>query len=453
MSHKKEKTETSRREFLKATATVAAGTAVTTLSSMPTTAEGMRRVLGANDRIVIGHVGLGSQGFGAHVRLLKENEKDNNTAQVAVCDLYGRRIKESKDHLGLSDSQTYTDYRKLLALKDVDAVVIATSDNWHSQIAIDAMNAGKHVYCEKPMCKTVDEAFAIYDTVKNTKKTFQVGSQGCSDQKWHVAAEVVKSGRIGHVVVGQGSYMRNGRVGEWNNYGRFDIDAGPQASGDAHVDWETFRTGKGPKDWDADRFFRWRKYWAYGSGLVGDLFPHRLHPLFIAMNIPTTGLDGFPVRVSSGGGLYVQKYHTSLKNPLTGKMDKPDREVPDFTTLTVDFKDYTLQAMSSTINDVGWEDMIRGNKASLYFGGSGVKIVPQREWADEADAGEEPVTGPSENIPTHHRNWLDCIRTNGVPNANIDIAVRVQVMISLAEKAYRESKTFTFDPKTRTVKG
>src|SRR5262249_19003650 len=134
------------------------------------------RTIGANDRINIGHVGLGSQGYGAHVRLMKQKAEENNTQQVAVCDLYRRRLRKAGTEIGISESAWYDDYRKLLDNKDVDAVVVATSDNWHAPIAIDAMNAGKHVYCEKPMCKGVTEAFAIFDTVKKTGRTFQVGS-------------------------------------------------------------------------------------------------------------------------------------------------------------------------------------------------------------------------------------------------------------------------------------
>lgn len=455
---------TTRREFIRGAAAVTAG--VVTAGAMPTTAEGMRRVIGANDRINIGHIGLGSQGFGAHVRLLNQAAKDNNTHQIAACDLYGRRVTETMKELSLSHSQTFTDYRKLLASKSIDAVVIATSDNWHADVTIAALEAGKHVYCEKPMCKSLEEAFKMYDTVKKTKKIFQVGSQGCSDEKYRAVAKIIKSGKIGHMIVAQGNYMRNGRVGEWNNYGRFDLDAGPQATGDAHVDWETFRKGSLPAAWDPDRFFRWRKYWAFGSGLVGDLFPHKLHPLFIAMGLPTDGLRGWPLRVSSGGGLYVQKTHdpSLFPNADDAKREKayldkyhpgkqwPDREVPDFINLNVDFGDVSLMAMSSTVNEEGWPDSIRCNKATVLFSGDNIVVKPERTWADEVDESSEHAPGDGEHIETHQKNWLECIRTNGVPNANIDLATRVQVMITLAERSYRESKTFTFDPKTRTVK-
>src|SRR5207244_3399268 len=147
-----------------------------------------------------------------------------------------------------------------------------------------------HVYCEKPMCKTLDEAFGIYDTVKKTGRKFQIGSQGTSDPMYYNLQKIVKSGKIGKLVMGQHSYNRgDNRIGEWNSYGDNPYRAwkpdepdheygeagndhrraGPNASGNDHIDWETFRKGQGPKEWDPDRFFRWRKYWAYGSGLVG----------------------------------------------------------------------------------------------------------------------------------------------------------------------------------------
>jgi predicted dehydrogenase len=434
-----------RRELIKtaAAATVATVAGVSAAKSSAY-AVAPSRVLGANERINVGFVGVGGQGM-THVRLLKENAEDNKTANVAVCDIYRRRVKSALAFNELPDKAGYDDYRKLLEVKDIDAVWIATSDNWHAPIAIAAMEAGKHVYIEKPMCRTIEEGYAIYDAAKKTKKLVQVGSQGCSDQKWHVAGKVVKEGRIGHLVQAQGSYCRNGKAGEWNYYA-IDKDAGPNASGDNFINWDVFRMGKEPKQWDPDRYFRWRKYWAYGNGIMGDLFPHRLHPLAIAMALPQSGMGGFPARVSSMGGLYVQKI-----NPVTKKVD---REVPDFTTVQVDFPEgCTMMLLGSTINEQGWQDMIRGNKATLYFGGSGVQIRPERVWAEEVEFAEEPVEGEGERIELHHKNFLTCIREGGVPNCNIELALRVQVMVSLGELSYRRGKTMHFDPKTRKYWG
>jgi len=431
---------TSRRDFLRTAAVTTAGVAA--VSSMPTTAEAMRRVVGANDRISIGHVGVGAQGLSTHVKLFHEAEAMNNTQQVAVCDLWNKRVDAAKAMLNLKDDAGYTDHRKLMERKDIDAIVIATSDNWHADVTLAALAAGKHVYCEKPLCRTVEEAFTVYDAVKKSGKIFQLGAQGCSDDKWHAAGRVVKAGKIGTVVVGQGSYMRNSKAGGWNEV-QIDPAANPSGAGEAKVDWETFRKGKGPEAWDPDRYFRWRKYWAYGSGMIGDLFPHRLLPLMIAMQIPQNGLEGYPTRVSSGGGLYVQKINPDTK--------KPDREIPDFVNLNVDFGNMSLMLMSSTCNDVGWEEAIRGNKATAVFGGNAVQVKPQRDWADEVDEVQEPVNGLPENFPQHQKNWLDCIRSNSTPNANIDLATRAQVIITLSERSYRESKTFLFDPATRKV--
>ena len=462
MSQPNESAGSTRREFIQKTAVTSAVAGVAAAGVMPTTAEAMRRVRGANDRIKVGHVGLGVQGRGAHLRLIHDNAADNNVQQIALCDLYGWNLTESQKIIGVPDSARYTDYRKFMENKDIDAVVVATSDNWHCDVALAALEAGKSVYCEKPMCKTVEEAFKLYDAVKKSGKTFQVGSQGCTDNKWHIAGKLVREGKIGKLIVAQGSYMRgDNKQGEWNNYGRFDLNASPTAKGDDHVDWETFRKGKYTKDFDPDIFFHWRKYWGIGSGLVGDLFPHRLHPLFIAMGLPTDGYKGFPLRVSSGGGQYVQKKYPTdtpeqkayLAKYHPGKAEYADREVPDFVNLNVDFEDCSLMAMTSSVNEQGWPDTVRGNKATLYIGGNTVEIKPERTWADEIDGETETNNGLGEDIAAHEKNWFDCIRTNGVPNANIDLAVRVQVMVTLAEMSFRQNKTFTFNPQTRKYSG
>jgi predicted dehydrogenase len=456
MSKQPEKQAPSRRDFLRTAALSAAAAAgVPAVAKSNVYSLAPARVLGAADRIRLGHIGVGVQGYGAHVRLLKENATSNNTEQVAVCDLYGIRNRRAGTHMGLSESAWYKNYKQLLERKDVDAVVIATADNWHAQIAVDAMNAGKHVYCEKPMCKTVDEAFAIYDTVKKTKTKFQIGSQGTSDPMYLNIQKIVKDGKIGQLVMGQHSYNRgDNRIGEWNSYGdnpykapkpgEFDHrKSGPTATGDHHIDWETYRKGAGPKEWDPDRFFRWRKYWAYGSGLVGDLMPHRLHPMYIAMGIPLSGEGGWPVRVSAGGVLTVQTKHPEVPG-------KPDRDVPDFTYTTVDFPEYSLIIMSTTVNEQGMRPMIRGNKGTIIFSGDSAQLTPERAYSDEIEAETIPLNSSGEPITTHQKNWLDCIRDGKEPNGNIDLAVRVQTVISLGELAYRNNQTYTWDPKTRS---
>ena len=466
MSDHQDNKQTTRRAFLRNSAVGVASVAA--IGSMPTTAEAMRRVLGANNRVNIGHIGVGTQGYTAHVRLINQFATENNTSQVAVCDLYGRRIRKAQGLLKLQDSQTYTNYKKLLEIKDIDAVVIATSDNWHAQCSIDALNAGKHVYVEKPLCRTIDEIFAVYDTVKKSGKKLQVGAQRCTSPKYRAVADLVKSGKYGHIVVGQATFTRNTPAGEWNNYGEFDLDAGPTATGDAHVDWDTFRKGTEPAKWDPDRYFRWRKYYEYASGLIGDLFPHHLHPLLIAMNIPMTGDQGWPRRVSSGGGLYVQKYvevdrysdadaakkeKEYLAKYHPGQTKVVDRMIPDFVNMSVDFDDCSLMMMASSINEEGWPTTIRMNKATINFGSNKIVVKPERVYSEEIDDYSAEAQGEDDNIPGHQKNWLEAIRNNTQPSANIELAARTQVAVTLAEMSQRNSKTYTFDPKTRKING
>jgi predicted dehydrogenase len=248
--------------------------------------------------------------------------------------------------------------------------------------------------------------------------------------------------------MGQHSYnRRDNRQGEWNSYGDnpwkdpVHKKAGPTATGDDHIDWETYRKGSQPAEWDPDRFFRFRKYFAYGNGLVGDLMPHRLHPMLIAMGLPLTGDGGWPIRVSSGGGLYVQKI-----NPDTGKVD---REVPDFTYVTADFGNCSLIIMSTSINEQGMRPMIRGNKGTIFFSGNSAQLRPEPAFTDEIESETVPLNSNGEPIEVHHKNWLDAIRDNKEPNCNIELAARVQTIITLGETAYRTNTTFSFDPKTK----
>ena len=465
MSEDRNITTTTRREFIR---NAAVGAAVTiAASSMPTTAEAMRRVLGANDRISIGHIGVGLQGLNAHVGYINQHETENNTQQIAVCDLYNRRVMAAQKKLKLTDSQIYTNHKKLLDNKAIDAVVIATSDNWHAQCSLDALSAGKHVYVEKPLCRTTEEIFTLYDAVKKSDKKLQVGMQRCTNPKYKAVAELVKSGKYGKVIVGQGVFMRNVKEGVWDDYD-MDLDAGPQAKDDAHVDWDTFRKGAPPAAWDPDRFFRWRKYYEYGSGLIGDLFPHHLAPLMIAMNLPMEGDLGWPKRVSSGGGLYVQKYVDldRFSDPEKQKKEKEylekfhpgqkqvlDREIPDFVNMNVDFDGGSLMMMASSVNESSWPTTLRMSKATINFGSSKIEAKPERVWSDEVDPYEAQSEGEDDDIPGHQKNFFDSIRSNKQPNANIEVAARMQVAVCLAERSQRENKTFLFDPKTRKITG
>ena len=433
----------SRRDFLK-TATASGVVAATTLMASEraplaasTSATTKRRVLGANDRVRIGLVGVKGMG-GGHLRnLVGPDMKDDNVEVVAVCDLWQTARQRAQQTAQLPDARVYSDYRRLLENDDVDAVVVATPDHWHGRIGIDALLSGKHVYIEKPMTRRLDEAFKIYDVAKETKLIVQVGSQGCSDTKYLHARELVKAGAIGPLLWAQGSYCRNNPTGEWN----YPIE--PELTPET-VDWKTW-LGPAPKrEFSAERFFRWRKYWDYGTGIIGDLWPHRLHPLMLAMNI-----NEFPKSVSCIGA---DMCHTDAKPGPDGKPSGAPRDVPDTTLMMVDFPSgISIVLAGSTVNERGFEDVIRGTKGNLAMGGSRLQVVPERPYVDEVDGRDETPIDAGETHVKHMRNFLDSMRKNTPANCNEDLAIRVQTIVSMAETAYRKGKQVRFDERKREI--
>lgn len=431
-----------RREFIKKTSTVAAVVATASLFKTPVygqnTAPSTGKVIGANDRISVGVIGVGV-GIGQnHLKGIHENESANNVVISAACDLFDKRRNWAKETGGLKDSDIFTDYKKLLERKDIDAVVVATHDVWHVPISMDAMDAGKHVYCEKPMSRYLDEAFKVHDAVKRTGKTFQIGSQGCSAGGWHKCAELIKGGKIGTLVWAQGYYCRNSIGGEWNS-APFNIDKDSNAKS---IDWDTWQAPVHNKiPFNADHFHRWRKYYPYCPGAIGDLAPHRLHPLMLA-----TGNPEFPVRVVSIG---THNVHADKNTP-----DAEERNVPEHQQFLAEFPSgFLITLTCGTVNAKSPGFVIYGHQATLDIGDGGnrIELKPEREWSDDI----EPMTiggMQSEDIRVHEKNFFDCIRSGKAPNGNIDLAVRVQTVISLAEMSNRLNITCMFDEKTRKIK-
>jgi hypothetical protein len=209
-----------RRTFIKQAAAVTAVTGAGSIIKTPVYGQNQApstgRVIGANDRINVGFVGVGNQGFNTHVRQIKNNEAKHNVQATAACDVFSEYRDRAQEFMGVKSGNVYNDHRKLLERRDIDAVVIATVDHWHAPVAIESMEAGKHVLIEKPMTRYLSEGFDVYDTCKRTKRVMQIGAVFCLEEKWHKAAQLVRDGMIGPLVLGQSSYCRNSPKGEWN---------------------------------------------------------------------------------------------------------------------------------------------------------------------------------------------------------------------------------------------
>src|ERR1041385_5239996 len=226
-----------RRDFLRQASAVGAAltTAGTALAKgSKSSARSDSRVLGANDRINIGVIGVGGRGSGDAAAFARVGAEDNSCHVIAIADCYQKRVTANKEKLKISDG--YIDYREIINRKDIDAVVIATPDHWHARIALEAMDHGKDVYVEKPMCHTIDEAHQLVNTVKETKRVLQVGSQTTSADQWWKAKKAIADGMIGKMLMSQGSYHRNSVDGEWNY--TIDPDAGPDGKGDNYINWD-----------------------------------------------------------------------------------------------------------------------------------------------------------------------------------------------------------------------
>lgn len=393
-------------------------------------------VVGANDKIVIGVVGLLRQCdiyFGYMVaRGAIDGEIPCRLGGIAEVSKYSRIAFEGYG-LKSRDCPAFADYRELLQVKDIDAIVCSVEDFWHAPVILDALAAGKHVYVIPPLCRYLPEVFAIWDACKRTNKIVQVGVQGCSDLKWHKAAELIQGGKIGPVVMVQGSYMRNAPKGEWNyailpHYNKEDVN------------WDnwTRKVVGAAKEYNAEEFFRWQKYYRYSAGLSGRLLPHKIYPSLLALGNP-----GFPVRVAAMGN---NKVNTDAKNPGAAK-----REVPEVIQVIADLSNGTLlHFTSSSVNEQGIPEMIRGQEASLLLGGNKVVLNPEPAFVKDP---KPESFGPfkSEDAMTHFRNWLDSIQGKKKPNCGIDLAVRAQTLLCLAEMSDRLNTVCLFDEATRKV--
>ena len=343
-----------RRDFIKKTATAAAAVAAVPLLKTPVYGQNQApspgRVIGANDRIQVAIIGVGF-GIGQnHLVGIQEKATENNTKIVAASDVFNKRRDFAKEKASLKDADVYDDYRKVLERKDVDAVLIATHDPLHAQMTIDSLESGRHVYCEKPLTRYLGEAFQVYDTVKKTGKVFQVGSQGCSAGGYSKCAELIKDGKIGTLVWAQAWYSRNSLNGEWNYLIENETSA-------ENIDWERWLGPVKQRDpFSAEQYHRWRKYYRYCAGPLGDLAPHKLHPLMLA-----TGNLEFPVRVCSIG---TRNVHTDKNVPGT-----PEREIPEHAQLLAEFPSgFVIMVTCCTVNGTTPGTSLYGHKATLEIG-------------------------------------------------------------------------------------
>jgi predicted dehydrogenase len=389
-----------RREFLIASA----GLAVT--------AAAQDSVLGSNERFNVALIGCGDQGTHLLTKLLKYPA----AKVIGVCDIYKRRLEKAA---ALSGAAAYNDYRKVLDLKDVDAVFIATPDHWHAHMAIDAMDAGKDVYLEKPMARYWHEAKQLHRAWLRTRRVVQVGSQYCSRALWRQARDLVAAGRIGKLVWSQLSYSRNSRDGDWTI--PIDLDAGPH-----NIDWDAFLGPAPRRPFDPERYFRWRKYWDYAGGMCTLLYPHMIYQMLIVLG------QEFPIRVVSSGCFAVAN----------------DRETPDTIHALVEFPSrHNLVITGSQANEQGLPFVVRGHEATMYLSSHQIAIRPERVFAQKAKEETFDVTDKSDETLAHFDDFFNAVRRRDPRTlCDVNLCYRGTVIQDMMIESYRRDKVMRFDP-------
>ncbi|AEI50826.1 Gfo/Idh/MocA family protein [Runella slithyformis] len=337
--------KTDRRTFVKQLGVVTASTAAVPHFNI---------IKSLNDnKIRIATIGMGIQGF-ADTRAALRTEM---CELVAVADLYDGRLAHAKEVFG-NQIATTRDYREILERKDVDAVLIVTPDHWHDRISIAALKKGKHVYCEKPMVQHIEEGAAVIATAKATGKVMQIGSQRISGAAFKEAKRLVEAGDIGMINFIESTNDRFNSIGAW----QYSI---PTDASLKTIDWETF-LGHAPKRaFDPVRFFRWRNYRDYGTGVAGDLFIH----LITGVHFVTGALG--PHRIFSSGQLSYWKDGRDVPDVMIATMEYPamGKFDPFQMVLRVNF------ANAGSIKNV---TRIVGNEGEITFSGESLTLTKRK---------------------------------------------------------------------------
>lgn len=410
-----------------------------------------------NDNIQIALIGAGGMGQG-DTRLATSIP---GVKLIAAADCYDGRLQHMKEVYGPSTFTT-RNYQEIVARKDIDAVIIGTPDHWHSRISIDCLNAGKNVYCEKPMVHAIEEGKTVINAQHQSNKVFQVGSQYRSSLMYQKARELYKSGAIGKLNLVEAWLDRNTAIGAWQY--TIPPDASPST-----CDWSQFQ-GNAPKHtWDPKRFFRWRNYRDYGTGVAGDLFVHLITGLHTVTD--STG----PERIYATGGLRYWNDGRDVPDVMLATMDYPATDTnPAFNfVLRVNFKSGINESfgvkfigsegtMTVSFTDLHLERVPRPDEFddTIESFTSAMQERIRNAWTDKHPSNSVSSLKPnaSEQYSSdvnsqliHHQNFYKSIREGAPLIEDATFGLRAAGPALLTNQSLFEGKAMGWNPDTMTV--
>jgi predicted dehydrogenase len=456
------KTKSSRRQFIRqlggTSLLLAAGT-IPVLGSdeIKKTYSRYKGSISPNDNIRIATIGMGIMG----------NVDTDSALRVpgvelaAVCDLYDGRLARAKEKYG-NNIYTTRDYREILTREDIDAVIIATADLWHARIAIDAMNSGKAVYCEKPVVQKISDGLPVISAQKKTGKPMQVGSQRVSSIVYHKAKELYKTGIIGQLNCVEASFDRQDALGAWEY--TMPTDGSP-----ATVDWDRYIEGMTKMPWDPKKFFWWRNYKDFGTGVAGDLFVH----LLSGIHLLTDSIG--PDTIFASGQLCYWKDGRDVPDIMTAIMHYPEtKEHPEFQLMlrvnfvsgqgekgitrfigsegVMEMLDNGFQVNHSIMSKApgigGWDAF------DTYPGAMQEELLKEYNMKYSAEEQKRPVKPPvnytapegyDEHLE-HFRNFFDGVRDNKPLVEGPEFAFRAAAPTLACNDSYFQKKIINWDP-------
>jgi len=420
-----------RRQFMHKASAAAAAFAVAGTST--------RRSFGANDRLGVGLIGCGGRG-NSHLQTVHWLATDGKEAIdiVAVSDTFKPRMTKAAEGY---KAKPYSDYRDLLKDPNVDVVCIATCDHQHGYQAIDAVKAGKDVYCEKPIThwRQFELTKRLAEEVKKSGRVFQAGTQGMSDSAWHQMKKLIQDGLIGKPIQAECGYFR---VGDWGERG-MQIDD-PNAKPGEDLNWEAFLGDSPKKDFDVSRYFRWRMYEDYAGGPCTDLYPHSLTPVAYMLGVK------FPSMVAATGGKFRYK----------------EREVPDTFSMLIDYPEkITITVLGTQGNNykspLGGRGagcnipVIRGWEGTLTIINKEIAFIPQEQDylvdASKAKPQRFKIEHDEDQVEFWRTFLNRCREKNPETLSPMDLAYHVQTACQMAMLGFRAGKTAKFDAEKEQI--